>query len=298
MRKFETFCHVLPVPQRAFHAPLYVTNVGIEHIQPGQVYPELKPAVYFFSWEEGRTLPEFCLALCVGGAGTLETRKGRQALHAGEAFLFRPGEWHRHRPVKAVGWSLCWFGFNGDLPHRWMNEDAFAMDGNKPVIEFRELFEQQFERMLLITHRAPTRNSEELAWQAIGLLSHFVIDRHAESAVPEHRSKDVVGLAVEFIWNHTHTGLSVADVVRHVGCSRRTLESRFKLSMEKTVLDEILTCCTERALHLLKSTNLPIKQIVLRSGFQSREQMRLVFHKLLGKAPRDFRSESKSRSRG
>ena len=99
-------------------------------------------------------------------------------------------------------------------------------------------------------------------------------------------------MAVEYIWNQNHTGLSVADVVEHVGCSRRTLETRFKQSMGKTVLDEILACCTERAMHLLTSTAMPIKQIVLRSGFQSREHMRLVFHKMFGKAPSDFRSSS------
>lgn len=292
MRNTECFFHALPVPQQSFLAPLYVTNAGWERILPGQDYPERKPAVYFFSWDEGRILPEFCLALCTAGSGVLESKTGRQTLDAGDAFLFRPGEWHRHRPVKAVGWTLLWFHFNGDLPHKWMADGAFAMDGNKPAIDFRDLFEQQFERLLVTIHRAPTRNSEELSWQAIGLLSHFVVDRHADPDSIGRRSSDIVTHAIEFIWNHTHTNVSVDDVVQSAGCSRRTLETRFKQALGRTVLDEILACRTERAVHLLKSTDLPIKQIVLRSGFQSREQMRLVFHKMLGKAPRDFRSAS------
>jgi AraC-like DNA-binding protein len=175
-----------------------------------------------------------------------------------------------------------------------MNENAFVLEGNKPVIEDRDLFERQFERLLGSAHQSHARNSEQLSWQAIGLLSHFVIDRHSEPTALEHRSKDPVGRAVEFIWNHTHKDVSVADVVRHVGCSRRSLEIRFKNSMQRTVLDEILGCRAERAMHLLKYTDLPIKQIVMYSGFQSREQMRLVFQKLLGRTPRDFRTMSKS----
>ncbi|WP_368890621.1 AraC family transcriptional regulator [Escherichia coli] len=39
----------------------------------------------------------------------------------------------------------------------------------------------------------------------------------------------------------------------------------------------------------MESTGLPIKQVVYRSGFQSYEQMRLVFQKRFGKAPNEFR---------
>lgn len=108
---------------------------------------------------------------------------GGQTLHAGDAFFYRPGEWHRHRPLKSEGWTLFWIAFNGDLPYRWMNDGAFIMEGSKPIIKSRDLFEQQFERLLVTAHQTPTWNSEELSWQAIGLLSHFVTDH--KSARPQ-----------------------------------------------------------------------------------------------------------------
>jgi len=288
MRNSEPFSRVLPVSQQSFHAPLYVTDAGWERIGPGQPYPEPKPAVYFFSWEEGRELPEFGLALCLAGEGVFETKAGRQSIRPGDAFLMRPGEWHRHRPVKSVGWTLQWFCFNGDLPHQWMAHDAFSLTGNKAVIEFQDLFIGQFERLLTTVHRVPAHNSEDLSWQALGILSHFVTD--PEPGASPHAHEDIVDRAIEYIWNHTHKDVDVGDVRRHVGCSRRTLETRFKHSTGKTVLEEIQSCRLDRALHLLESTNLPIKQIVFRSGFQSAEQMRLVFHKKLGKAPSAFRT--------
>ena len=287
MRNNAPFSHALPVPRKSFHAPLYMTHAGWERILPGQDYPVLKPAVYFFSWEEGRILPEFCLALCLEGGGIFETQAGRQNIRAGDAFLARPGEWHRHRPTKTAGWTLLWIHFNGDLPHRWMAEAAFNLAGNKPVIEFHDLFVAQFDRLLTTVHRASTRNPEELSWQAIGLLSHFVSSHVPVSDAGS--TGDLVSQAIECIWNHTHSHLEVGDVARHVGCSRRTLETRLKQATGKTVLEEIQSCRMERALHLLQSTDLPIKQVVFRSGFQSAEQMRLVFQKTLGKAPNDCR---------
>jgi transcriptional regulator GlxA family with amidase domain len=79
-------------------------------------------------------------------------------------------------------------------------------------------------------------------------------------------------------------------VARHVKCSRRTLETRFKESTGKTVLEEIQTCRADRARSLLESTDLPIKQVVLRSGFQSREHMRLALKKLFGKSASELRN--------
>ena len=287
MRNIDPFSHALPVPPRSFHAPLYVTHAGWERIKPGQQYPQPRPALYHFSWEEGRELPEFCLALCMEGSGIFETKAVRHTIRAGDAFLLRPGEWHRHRPTKTVGWSLLWFCFNGDLPYQWLADAAYALEGNKPIVEFRKLFAGQFERLLTTAHRAPSTNSEELSWQAIGLLSHFVVDRGMEPSVrPPH---DLVGQAIEYIWNHTHSYVDVGGVARHVGCSRRTLETRFKEATGNTVLKEIQTCRVDRARHLLESTKMPIKQIVYRSGFQSCEQMRLVFQKRFGKSPNEFR---------
>lgn len=291
MRSFDQFCHILPVPPRSFYAPLYVTNIGWENILPGQQYPVNKAAVYMFTWEEGRELPDFCLAYCEDGSGTLETRSGKVRLSAGESFLVQPGEWHRHRPTKSVGWTLYWIGFNGDLPHQWMRDESFELEESQPVIEDGKLFKAQFERILQTTHRAPTHNSEELAWQTIGLLSHFLRDRHQQAPANERGVKDIVSLAVEYIWNHTHAALSVSDIAEYVGCSRRTLEMHFKNSTHRTILEEIQACRADRARHLLESTDLPIKQIVYRSGFHTHEQMRLTLKRILGKSPSEIRNE-------
>jgi len=71
----------------------------------------------------------------------------------------------------------------------------------------------------------------------------------------------------------------------HVGCSRRTLEIRFKKTTGWTVLEEIQHCRAARAKSMLLETDMPLKQIIHRADFQSREYMRLFFKKLLGATP-------------
>lgn len=283
------FSNALPVPEWLFREGVYATHAGWERIAPNFVYPPPRAPIYFFQWEEGRVLPEFCLSLCQEGGGHLETEAGRQEIHAGEAYLFLPGEWHRHRPDPATGWVNLWLHFNGNLPHEWMRDGAFRLSGSITDFADRDLFQSQFDRLLDTIGENPQMNSAAISWQVLGLLSHFVVDVRVADQAAGRKPGGIARRASEFIMNHTHTTIDVGEVAAHVGCGRRTLEARFKEFTGRTVLEEIQHCRAARAKSLLMETDMPLKQIVHRAGFQSREHMRLVFRKLLGVTPGSFR---------
>lgn len=283
------FSHALPVSDWLFRENLYVTHIGWERVEPDENYPQPQAPIYYFNWTVGRVLPEYCLAWCLKGSGELETKTNIQQILPGEAFFYHAGEWHRHRPLPETGWEICWIHCTGALPHQWNKQKEFRMQGNKPLIADRDLFDAQFQRLLRSAHGNPGYNSMEFSYQAVGLFSHFVADAHALEPDSASTATNRVWRAKDFIRNHTHESISVTDVATHVGCNRRTLEIQFKNTAGRTVLDEIQLCRAERARALLIETNLPIKEVIHRSGFQSREQMRLVFRKLLGITPSDAR---------
>lgn len=295
MRIPAPFSQALPVPNWLFRENLYLTHAGWERVLPGSSYPLPNLPIYVFDWSEGRVLPEYCLAWCMKGGGELETRAGRQKIRSGEAFFYRAGEWHRHRPGVEAGWVICWIHCNGELVHRWENDQEFRLQGSKPEVADPELFQAQFMRLLQQVHDNPGRNSLELSYQVIGLFSHFLVDARASQSGPALSASSSIRRARDFIMNHTHGSISVSDVAAHVGCNRRTLEIQFKKIAGHTVLAEIQQCRTDRARALLVETELPIKQVVHLSGFQSREQMRLTFQQLLGMTPSEVRRLSADR---
>ena len=98
MRHADSCAHALPLNDRLFQEPFYVTHAGWERVSPHQTYPRPgHPSYYQFKWEEGRILGEFCLALITNGKGELQTKQGRQPLSAGDAFLYQPGEFRGRR---------------------------------------------------------------------------------------------------------------------------------------------------------------------------------------------------------
>ncbi|WP_338285562.1 AraC family transcriptional regulator [Luteolibacter sp. LG18] len=292
MSLHEPFHHVLPVREDLFNGGLYVTHVGWEKVLPGEPYPKQRhhPEFYWHSWEEGRVLPEFCLAHVIEGRGESQTRQGQRRLEAGSTFFICPGEWHRHRPDPEIGWSLVWIHFNGGVPCRWVADGAFGANHNFPVIENPRLFREEFERLLLKAHAEPTRNSIHLSWMAVGLLSHFCESKPEDPKEPETTTGDaLVDAAVQHIWNFSHGMLDVPGVVAAVGAGRRTLERRFLAAKGHSLLEEIQHCRFTRAAWLLVETDLPVKVIVGRAGFGSHEQMRLVFRKRTGVSPEAYR---------
>lgn len=286
----KPFRHALPVNESLFHNTLYLTHAGWERVEPGEPYPQSDATYFSFEWKEGRTLPEFCLALNIAGSGEFETRQHRGQIRTGDAFLFRPGEWHRHRPSPRTGWTLMWIHFNGDEPHRWLSDNTFNLRLNIPVIENRGLFQAQFEHLLASVHRNPFMNSANFSRQATGLLSHFLGDKTGGIVRGANENRDeAVTAAVEYIWNFSHAIVDVSAVARKVGISRRTLDRRFKMATGRTVLEEIQSCRVTRAAKLLQETSMPVKHIVHRAGFRSDEHLRLAFQKRFGKSPLAYR---------
>ena len=286
------FRHSLPVPDRLFDEPVYLTHAGWERVEPGQVYPQAENQLYSFDYDAGRSLPEFTLCLVAEGTGQLETTGKSQVLSCGDAFFYIPGQWHRHRPLPDTGWTIYWIHFNGNLPHDWLKEGTYLLDGCKPVIEDTALYRAQFERLLLSAHRSPAANSRELSWQAIGLISHFLNDPHRDIGTSGSHSDELANLAIEHIWNHTHAEVDIAKLAGRLEISRRTLERRFKQATGRSLLEEIQACRVERAKRLLVETKIPIKEVVFRAGFNTREQLRQAFAKVFGQSPDSFRRQN------
>lgn len=288
------FRHALPVAEHELSDAIHVTYAGWIHVEAGELYQSLPvetPAFFRYQWNEGRTLPEFCLVLIRDGEGKLETRQGIQQIPCETAFLLRPGEWHRHRPTPEVGWTNSWVAFNGNLPREWMRRNSFRLHGNIAAIGNHSLFLAQFERLLTSVHRTPGENTARLSCQLIGLLSHL-LGESSDEEVHDLHEDEMVSKALAFIWGNVLESVTVTDVSDHLGCGRRSLERHFKEGTGRSLLEEIQACRIDRAKRLLIDTRIPLKECAARAGFNTSGHMRQVFRKQFGIAPETFREQS------
>jgi LacI family transcriptional regulator len=96
--------------------------------------------------------------------------------------------------------------------------------------------------------------------------------------------------AVHFVHDHLGQPFGVAQVVAAGRVSRRELESRFHRVLQCTPYDYICRARVERAKQLLESrARIKLHSVATACGFSSVERMRLVFLRMTGQTPVEYR---------
>jgi LacI family transcriptional regulator len=101
----------------------------------------------------------------------------------------------------------------------------------------------------------------------------------------------VVARAREFITANACKGISVSDVVKEVGISRRLLEKRVREATGHSVLDMIQKVRLDNVCHLLKTTVMPIAEVTVRSGYELTSNLSRLFHRTFGMSMREYRNK-------
>jgi LacI family transcriptional regulator len=117
------------------------------------------------------------------------------------------------------------------------------------------------------------------------------------------RSTDVLAMSdrqlaagVRFLREHVFDGLTVKEIARAAGMSRRVFERRFVNQIGRTPKAEVLRLRLERAKELLADTNWTLAQIAERTGFKYAEYLHVMFTQKTGATPGKFREAARKPS--
>ena len=146
------------------------------------------------------------------------------------------------------------------------------------------------------------RAGYEVAEMLDQLMSGAILSKKQVVVHPSHvvarRSTDILSIddhevvrAVRFIKDHASEMISVDDVIRSVALSRRMAELRFRQVLGRSINEVIQSERIELIRRALIETNLPISKIADKTGFSSPTYMGVVFKKMTGLTPLQYRSE-------
>jgi AraC-like DNA-binding protein len=86
--------------------------------------------------------------------------------------------------------------------------------------------------------------------------------------------------------------LDVGRIARELRVSRRSLARAFQSSSGESLLEYALRARTEEALHLIATTDLPLKEIAARVGFYDQAHMSRQIKRVTGRTPLEHRRET------
>lgn len=127
-----------------------------------------------------------------------------------------------------------------------------------------------------------TPSDEEIQIPPISVVPRLSTDATAVS-------DPILSTAVRYIYENAKQGIVVSDVIKHVGISRRALETRFKNQLHCSPGAYIRKIQLQLVARLLRTTKLTITEIAFRTGFEYPEVMMRAFKKEHGVTPMGFR---------
>lgn len=162
----------------------------------------------------------------------------------------------------------------------------------------------------------PSLSSVDLGYRRVGYEAAAMLDRmldnkelmkkreilliepqslHTRHSTDAANVKDpLVATAMRFILDHSSKGIGVRDVVKQVMTTRRTLERRFRDTLDRTVMQEITRCRIERLKRRLTENDQPIKLLAQDSGFNSVRMLYQTFVREEGMSPSAYRLKRRS----
>ena len=124
------------------------------------------------------------------------------------------------------------------------------------------------------------------------LIAPLPIEQRESTDVYAFHDADVVE-ALHYIRDHCNRPITVADILRTIPVSRRSLEMRFKSLTGQTLQAEIWRAHLDRAKRLLLETDQSIYDVAENSGFRTSATFNVMFRRAVGKTPTEFRRQVK-----
>ena len=118
-----------------------------------------------------------------------------------------------------------------------------------------------------------------------------------ESTAEESHSGRLVQKAVAYIDRHALEGIGARDVVKHLKCSRRLADLRFRELQGRSILDAITERRLDEVKRLLTSTRDKMDAIASACGYGNPTYLKNLFKKKFGMSMRDFRTSARGTAR-
>lgn len=128
------------------------------------------------------------------------------------------------------------------------------------------------------------------------LAEYYISDTLVRSFSSDYkiaRRHRLISLATEYITANLSKKISVSDMAVYCMCSESTLNHLFKSTLGRTIPESVAAQRISRAKYLLSDSDLPIERIAESCGFASATYFSVVFRKMLGMTPTEYRINSR-----
>lgn len=270
---------------------LSVCSVGYQKVEPYAPYPPTKHhKEYLFSPAKGRVLQEYQLLYIISGEGELSTENGgTHPIKTGDMFLLFPGEWHSYHPNPQTGWEEYWIGFQGTNIDQRVKANFFSVKSPIYHIGLNDTIMELYRNAIETATLQQAYFQQLLAGIVNHLLGLMFMTSQNRTLMDSVQVPDFIVRARNYMQEMTEENISMPDVAQHLNISYATFRHLFKKYTGLSPAQYFINLRLHRAKELLRSTDIPIKNISYKLHFENPEYFATLFKKRTGVKPSEFR---------
>jgi AraC family transcriptional regulator, arabinose operon regulatory protein len=233
--------------------------------------------------------PETVFIYCAQGNGWCEMAGTRHEVTKDQLLVIPPNTPHSYGAAKREPWTIHWFHIVGTNVPIYL--DKLEVTAQKPLVRLTGdvRFFSPFEDVLDWLEHGSTLKHLTYATHALWHLMGVILHHKEEVSRDQVDGRERVARSIEFMKKHLQEPLHIETLAAVVKLSRSHYTSLFVRVMGYAPLRYLNHLRMHRAVQLLNTTNLSIKEISDRLGFSDQFYFSRAFSKMHGHAPSEHR---------
>lgn len=222
----------------------------------------------------------------IKGKGVLKIDTKEYLVSAGESYMMFPGIPVDYTADSEDPWEFCWVGFNGNDAKLLVSASGFSV--SNPVLRHGDSKVVHDCIMSIYEARGNARDTIVRMSAYLYLLFAQLIKEAPQR--PERNSEVLFQDACAYISRNYKKDISIEDISSAMNVSRSNLYRNFIEFIGVSPKQHLAEFRIHTACKMLANTSMSVKEISTEVGFKNPQHFDVVFKKVMGISPTDFRT--------
>jgi AraC family transcriptional regulator of arabinose operon len=242
-------------------------------------------------WEiEKKGANHYTFIYCTKGQGSVLLGSKETQIEPNQFFILPKNKKYEFKSHETNPWTIYWFNFNGSIALELFIRYELKKNLNIPFsVDRILLFEKVFN---LFNKNSKEELLEYATLLSLNFISSFIYNDFDEQVKIE-KEETLIDSIKHFLLNNLDKNFSLDDMATKYNLSKSHLQARFKLETGYPLMGYFNFKKIQQASQYLNCTDLSIKEISFKVGFQDPLYFSRIFKNYSGKSPSLYRNDGR-----
>jgi AraC-like DNA-binding protein len=232
---------------------------------------------------------QYIFIYCTKGKGEIQLNNTKNLLAPNQFFIIPKNTRHEYKADESDPWSIYWFHFNGTLAPELYNRYTRTNTNNYKNIPFPIEKIKLFERIFNLFSNNLENQIEYANLLSLNFISSFIY-HDFESSIDVNHSETLVDSIKDFLLNNLDKSFTLDEIATKFNYSKSYLHTKFKIKTGYPMLVFFNLKKTQKACEYLNYTDLSMKEISFKVGFEDPLYFSRIFKNFMGKSPKNYKT--------